>query len=94
MTSAVVGCSTGVLRQELAARGVEYDDIKVVADVTRNPAMANRIEQIDLRFLIKPKGEISTKEIGDAMEAMLNTSSMIQTVRESIKVECGFSVVE
>ena len=70
------------------------DDIKVVADVTRNPAMANRIEQIDLRFLIKPKGEISTKEIGDAMEAMLNTSSMIQTVRESIKVECGFSVVE
>ena len=56
--------------------------------------MANRIEQIDLRFLIKPKGEISTKEIGDAMEAMLNTSSMIQTVRESIKVECGFSVVE
>ena len=93
MTSAVAGCGTGVLRRELAARGIEYEDIKVVVDVTRNPAQANRIEQIDLQFLIKPKGELSGKDIQDAMQAMLDTSSMIQTVRESIKISSKFSVV-
>jgi len=93
MTSAVAGCGTGVLRRELAARGVQYEDIRVVADVTRNPALANRIEKIDLQFLIKPKGEVSRKDIQDAMEAMLDTSSMIQTVKESIKIAGGFSIV-
>lgn len=93
MTSAVAGCGTGVLRRELAARGVEYEDIKVVADVTRNPAQANRIEKIALQFLIKPKGDVSRKDIQDAMDAMLETSSMIQTVKESIKVASEFSVV-
>ena len=93
MTSAVVGCGTGVLRRELAARGVEYEDINVVADVTRNLAEANRIEKIALQFVIKPKGEASRKDIQDAMDAMLETSSMIRTVRESIKITSGFSVV-
>jgi putative redox protein len=93
MTSAVAGCGTGVLRRELAARGVDYEDIKVVADVTRNAAEANRIERIDLQFLIKPKGEVSTNGIQDAVEAMLATSSMIQTVRDSITIAAGFSVV-
>lgn len=92
MTSAVAGCGTGVFRRELAARGVEYTDIQVVADVTRIPAEANRIEKIELRFLVKPKGDASPKAIQDAMEAMLETSSMIRTVRDSIKVTADFSV--
>lgn len=93
MTSAVAGCGTGVFRRELAARGIEYEDIKVVADVTRNLAQANRIEKIGLQFLIKPKGDVSTQSIQDAMQAMLDTSSMIRTVRESITVTAAFTVV-
>lgn len=93
VASAVAGCGTGVLRRELAKRGVEYQDIQVVADVTRNPAEANRIEQIDLHFRIQPAGEVSKKDIEHAMQAMLETSSMIRTVRGAIRVEGRFSLV-
>lgn len=92
LTSAVAGCGTGVFRRELAARGVEYEDMSVAADVTRIPAEANRIEKIELKFLIKPKGEGSPRAIQEAMDAMLGTSSMIRTVRDSIKVTAGFSL--
>lgn len=94
MTSAVVGCGTGVLRRELSARGVEYTNIQVVAEVTRNLSEANRIEKIDMQFVIKPKGEVSAEKIADAMNAMLNTSSMIRTVRGSIEVTSNFTLAE
>ena len=87
LSSAVVGCATGVLRRELAARGVTYDDIEVVADVTRNPAIANRIERLELEFRIRPKGESARQQIEDAMQTTLRSSSMVQTVKDSIQVE-------
>lgn len=93
MASAVAGCGTGVLRRELSKRGVAYRDIKVTADVTRNPAVANRIEQIDLHLQIQPEGEVARQDIEDAMQAMLDTSSMIQTVKESIRITSRFSLV-
>ena len=93
ITSGVVGCATGVLRREFSARGVEYEDIKVVADVTRNAAKSNRIEQIDMEFFLTLKGEVPKQSIDDAMHAMLDTSSMIQTVRDSIKIVARLALV-
>lgn len=87
LSSAVVGCATGVLRRELAARGVDYDDIEVVVDVTRNPEILNRIERIELEFRIAADADAPRERFVEAMDAALRGSSMVESVKGAIRVD-------
>src|SRR5690625_6877291 len=53
MVSSIVSCSGSVFKQILSKQRIELESLEITADVKRNPEEANRIEQIDLTFIVK-----------------------------------------
>ena len=85
LVSSVAGCSGLVLRKMLNKMRVSFDDIAMSADVKRNPEEADRVEEIKLHFVITGK-EIPEKKMKRAMELTHKNCSMIQSVKDSIRI--------
>src|SRR5699024_4553314 len=85
LVSSVAGCSGMVLRKMLNKMRISFDDIAMSADVKRNPEEADRVEEIKLHFVITGK-EISEKKMKRAMELTHKNCSMIQSVKDSIRI--------
>ncbi|MFD1020758.1 OsmC family protein [Thalassobacillus hwangdonensis] len=86
MVSSIVGCSVGVYRKILDKQRVDYEDMKVTADVKRNPDQANRIEEIHIHYVIKGH-HLNQDKLQKNLEVARNNCSMVQSVKDSIKVE-------
>ncbi|WP_044023221.1 OsmC family protein [Bacillus sp. SG-1] len=93
MVSSIAVCSGGVLRKILEKQRVNFKDISIKADVTRNVEMANRIEKVALHFTITGDG-LKEEKIQKAMELTKKNCSMVQSVIGSIEVEETFEIKE
>ncbi|TLS35731.1 OsmC family protein [Pseudalkalibacillus caeni] len=91
LVSSVAVCSGGVLRQILDKKRMVYEDISIKADIKRNEEEANRVEEIHLHFTIK--GNLDEKKVQKAMELTTKHCSMVQSVKDSIKVEETFEII-
>lgn len=91
MVSSIAVCSGGVLRKILEKQRVNFKDISIKADVTRNEEMANRIEKVALHFTITGDG-LKEEKIQKAMELTKKNCSMVQSVIGSIEVEETFEI--
>ncbi len=91
LVSSVAVCSGGVLRQILDKKRMNYEDIKINADVTRNQEEANRVEKIHLHFTLY--GDLDEKKVERALELTKKHCSMAQSVIGSIDLEESFEVV-
>jgi len=85
LVSSVAGCSGVVLRKVLNKMRISFDEIAISADVKRNPDEADRVEEIKLHFVITGK-EISEKKLERAMELAHKNCSMVQSVKDSIRI--------
>ncbi len=92
LVSSVAVCSGGVLRKVLERMRIEFDDIHIKADVTRNEEKANRVEAISLHFIIKGT-DLNEAKIEKAMKVTRKNCSMVQSVQDSIKIEETFELV-
>jgi putative redox protein len=93
MVASIAGCSIGVFRKILDKQRVDYEDIKVTAEVTRNPDEANRIESIHLQFVIKGY-HLNQDKLLKNLDVSRNNCSMVQSVQNSIEVKETLECIE
>ncbi|MFG6117094.1 OsmC family protein [Halobacillus sp. MO56] len=93
MVSSIVGCSVGVYRKILDKQRVQYEDIKVTVDVTRNPDEANRIEKVAIHYMVKGY-HLNQDKLQKNLEVARNNCSMVQSVKDSIEVEESVEYLE
>ncbi|WP_181350930.1 OsmC family protein [Thalassobacillus sp. CUG 92003] len=85
MVSSIAGCSIGVYRKILDKQRIQYEDIKVMTEVERNPDEANRIEKINLHFVVKGY-HLNQDKLLKNLETSSKNCSMVQSVKGSIEV--------
>ncbi|ASF38379.1 Uncharacterized OsmC-related protein [Halobacillus alkaliphilus] len=93
MVASIAGCSIGVFRKILDKQRIEFEDIKVTADVTRNSEMANRIEKIHLHYAVKGY-RLNQDKLLKNLDISRNNCSMVQSVQNSIEVEETLECIE
>jgi len=91
LVSSIAGCSGGVLKKVLEKMRIDFDDIKISADIKRNPDIANRVEEIKLHFTIFGSN-LNEKKIAKAMALSNKNCSMVQSVKGSIDVIETFEI--
>jgi uncharacterized OsmC-like protein len=92
LISSVAVCSGGVLRKVLEKMRLTFDDIEVSAKVKRNEKEANRVTDIHLHFVIKGAG-LTNEKVEKALVVTRNNCSMVQSVKDSIKITESFEIV-
>ncbi|WP_041088031.1 OsmC family protein [Jeotgalibacillus soli] len=92
LVSSVAVCSGGVLRKVLEKMRLSFEDIKLTADVERNPDVADRIEKIHLHFIIKAE-DLDEGKVKKALELTRKNCSMVQSVIGSIDVTESFEII-
>lgn len=90
LVSSIAVCSGGVLRQILDKKRMQYEDIQISADVTRNEDEANRVEAIHLHFTLE--GDLDEKKVEKALELTKKHCSMAQSVIGSIDLKETFEI--
>lgn len=93
MVSSIVGCSAGILRKVLSKMRMEVEELKVSVRVKRNPEAANRIEEMDLHFILQGR-EIPLEKVKKALEVTRKNCAMIQSVQDSIQIRESFEVMK
>lgn len=93
LVSSIAVCSGGVLRKVLDKKRIAFSDIKVKADVTRNPEGAQEIQRIHLHFVIIGK-DLSKDKIEKSLHVTRKNCSMVQSVKDSIEITETFELRE
>ncbi|MCA1032611.1 OsmC family protein [Bacillus timonensis] len=92
MVSSIAVCSGGVFKKILEKKRMNVEDITIKADVTRNEKEANRIEEIQIHYVIKGEN-LDEHKIEQAMELASKNCPMVQSVVNSIKIVETFELV-
>lgn len=85
LVSSLAVCSGTVLQKVLAKKRISYDDIRIQAEVRRNPGKADRVEAVHLHFIIKGK-DLDDGKIKKSLEVTKKNCSMVQSVVGSVEV--------
>ncbi|SDK35031.1 OsmC family protein [Sediminibacillus albus] len=93
MVSSIAGCSASVFRKIMEKQRMEMEDWKITADVERNPEEANRIEKIQLRYVVKGKG-LDKEKLEKNLQTARKNCSMIRSVENSIVIEESLEYIE
>lgn len=93
MIGSLAGCSILVLKNVLQKMRISFNDITVQADVERNEAKANRIEKIQLHFIIKGN-DLPKEKVARALNLARKNCAMVQSVEGSIDVKETYEIVE
>lgn len=91
LVSSIAVCSGGVLRKVLERMRMPYEDITVQAKETRVEKEANKVSEIHLHFLIKGKN-LSEEKVEKALHVTRKNCSMVQSVKDSIKITESFTI--
>jgi len=93
MVASIAGCSASVFRKILQKQRTEIADMKITANVERNPDEANRIERIDLHYVIKGY-HLDDDKLYKNLAVARKNCSMIRSVEDSITIEETLESVE
>ncbi|MEB1809047.1 MAG: OsmC family protein [Bacillaceae bacterium] len=93
LVSSIAVCSGGVLRKVLEKKRIVYKDVKVTADVTRNPEGAQEIQKVHMHFIITGSN-ISEEKIEKSLTVTRKNCSMVQSVKDSIEITESFEIIE
>lgn len=86
LVASISSCSAMVFRKILEKQRITIDDLRVKANVTRNPDKVNRIEKIELHFIVIGKNLNENKLIKNLHLARKNCA-MVRSVEDSINIE-------
>lgn len=91
LVSSLAVCSGTVLQKVLAKKRIAYNDIKIQAEVRRNPDKADRVEAVHLHFVIKGN-DLDEMKIKKSLDVTKKNCSMVQSVAGSIEVTETFEI--
>lgn len=86
LVASITTCSAMVFRKILEKQRITIDDLRVKVDVTRNPNEANRIEHIELIFVVTGKN-LNEKKLTKNLSLARKNCAMVRSVEESIKID-------
>ncbi|WP_163539535.1 OsmC family protein [Gracilibacillus sp. YIM 98692] len=92
MVSSIAGCSASVFRKVLEKKRLDIEDLKVSAEVERNPEEANKIESIHLNFTVKGV-QLSIDQMEKSLEIARKNCSMVRTIEDTVKVTETIEVI-
>ena len=92
MVSSIAVCSGGVLKKVLEKQRMKVSDMKVEADVTRNPDEANRLTKIHLHYTITGEN-LNEAKIEKAVVLAQKNCPMAQTVIGSVELTESFTII-
>lgn len=93
MVASIAGCSGTVLKKIFTKKRLEINDIRIKADVTRNPEEADRIEKIHMTFVVK-SNELDDSAMEKMVELTRKNCSMVQSVLGSIEITESFEIIK
>ncbi|WP_138417985.1 OsmC family protein [Aquibacillus sediminis] len=93
MIASIAGCSASVFRKELDRKNIEYDDISVTIEYKRNPEQANRIEKIELQYIVKGP-HLDDEKLYNNLDIAHKNCSMIRSVEDSIEIQHTLESIE
>ncbi|SFB16539.1 Uncharacterized OsmC-related protein [Lentibacillus halodurans] len=93
MVASIAGCSSSVFRKILKKQRTDIADMKVTAEVERNPDDANRIERIALHYVIKGY-HLDVDKLYKNLEVARKNCSMIRSVEDTITIEETLETIE
>ncbi|TMN22836.1 OsmC family protein [Lentibacillus cibarius] len=93
MVASIAGCSASVFRKILKKQRISIEDLIIKADVERNPDEADRIEQIDLHFIIKGY-QLDDEKLYKNLALARKNCSMARSVEDSITINETLETIE
>lgn len=93
MVSSIASCSGVVFQRILEKRRIEFEDITIKADVSRNDAKGNRIEKISLTFIVKGHN-LNEENLNKNLKIATKNCAMARSVEGSIEIEERLEVIE
>ncbi|TFJ91357.1 OsmC family protein [Lentibacillus salicampi] len=93
MVASIAGCSASVFRKILKKQRIDIEDMTITAEVERNPDQANRIERIDLHYIIKGH-HLDDEKLYKNLAVARKNCSMVRSVEDSITIEESLETVE
>ncbi|MBB5174667.1 OsmC family protein [Texcoconibacillus texcoconensis] len=93
MVSSIAVCSGNVFRKVLEKQRMTVRDIKVDADIKRDPEEANRITHIHLHYTLHGAGFVD-KKVEKAMHLAQKNCPMSQSVKDSIALSESYTIAE
>ena len=93
LVSSIAGCSGGVLRKIFEKMRISFQDIEIVADVTRGEGQVKAVEAIHFTYLIYGSG-LSKDKVAKALDIALKNCAMAQSVKGSIQIKKDFKLIE
>nr|WP_239541016.1 OsmC family protein [Pullulanibacillus pueri] len=93
MVASIVGCSGTVMKKILKKKRKEVEDIRITAEVKRNPDQADRIEKMHITFYVKAPG-LTEAALEKIVHLTRKYCSMVQSVQDAIEITESFEMIE
>lgn len=92
LISSIVGCSSGILYKILKKKRMKVEAIQIQSNVERNKEVANKVTEISLFYIIEGT-DLKEEQIKKSMELAFKNCAMIQSVKDSIKINESFEII-
>ncbi|GAK10341.1 OsmC family protein [Geomicrobium sp. JCM 19038] len=86
LVSSIAGCSASVFRKILRKRRVEFEDIVVEAEVTRNDNPPSEVQAVHLHFTVAAQG-VSEEQLQKMLHIASKNCPIVQSVNQSIEIK-------
>jgi putative redox protein len=86
LISSIVGCSGSVLRQILAKKRMNIEDIAITVQIKRNKVNENRIDELHIHYRVKGEN-LSYDKVLKSVELANKVCPMAQAVKGNILIE-------
>ncbi|WP_112179928.1 MULTISPECIES: OsmC family protein [Paraliobacillus] len=93
MVASIAGNSASVFMKVLEEQRVKVDDIFIRTEITSNPEETDRIEKINIHYVIKGKN-LSDDKLYKHLAVARKKCSMIRSVESSIEIEESIESIE
>lgn len=91
LVASMAGCSSTALKVVLTKMRIDFSGMKVLVNVERNEVKANRIEKVNLHFIIQGE-DLLQEKIEKAGTIARKHCAIIQSVKDSIQVTESFEI--
>lgn len=93
MVASIVSCSGLVFSNILNKQRIEFEEMSITADVTRNEKEANRIEKITLTYILTGSN-LDENKLNKSLVIAKKNCAMVRSVESSIVIEEHLQLVE
>ncbi|MFJ8220424.1 MULTISPECIES: OsmC family protein [Bacillus cereus group] len=85
LVSSIAGCSAIVFRTILEKKRITYDTFTIETEIGRSEALSKPVESVHLHYKIKAQN-ITEEQLDKALQLAVKNCTIVQSIKDSIKV--------